>query len=155
MDDFKLEIPNDINVKVSNEKNGVMLDENCCTCINIMLTNEGKIATSFLGSHNPYIVSQLEKAQKMYFKELKKALKKDYKEYADFPFEKDEDDCECGHDHDHHHDHGCEDCGDDCDCDDEFYCDDECDCGDEENHEPCNCEDGKSISEALDASENS
>lgn len=145
MDDFKLEIPNEINVKISNQKNGVMLDENCCTCINIMLTNDGKIATSFLGSHNPFIVSQLEKAQKVYFKELRKTLKKDFKEYAEFPFEDEEDEEECGCG-----DHGC---GETCDCGDE-ECDDDCACGhehmndDEEAEHDCGCGSGKNIEEA-------
>ena len=133
---------NDINVKISKQDGGVLFDENCCTCINILLTNDGKIATSFLGCHNPFIVMQLERAQKVYFKELKKALKRDFKEYGILP---DEDDCECGehHNHEHSHEHhcgcGCEDENfDDCDCN----CDDDCDCGCHEGHD-CTCESEK------------
>ena len=85
MENIKFEVPNDINVVISTKEKGVLLDENCCTVINIMLTNDGKIATSFLGTHNPFIVTQLEKAQKEYFKVLKKTLKKDYKEFAQDP----------------------------------------------------------------------
>ena len=97
MDGIKFGVPNDINVVIQNKEKGVLLDDDCCTVINIMLTNEGKIATSFLGTHNPFIVSQLEKAQKEYFKVLKKTLKKDYKEYAEAPgFDDEECDCGCG-----------------------------------------------------------
>ncbi len=121
MENIKFEVPNDINVVISTKEKGVLLDENCCTVINIMLTNDGKIATSFLGTHNPFIVTQLEKAQKEYFKVLKKTLKKDYKEYAQDPnFDAEENEfenveyhdheCSCGcHDH-HEHDHECS-CG--------------------------------------------
>ena len=111
---------NDINIKITKNDSGVLFDEDCCTCINIILTNDGKIATSFLGCHNPYIVMQLEKAQKLYFKELKKALKRDFKEYGILP----EEGCDCEHDH--------------CDCGCE---DDHCDCGCEEGKCECGCED--------------
>ena len=139
---------NDINVKISKKDGGTLFDENCCTCINILLTNDGKIATSFLGCHNPFIVMQLERAQKVYFKELKKALKRDFKEYGILP---DDDECGCEnhenheHCHGHHegHEHhcgcGCEEEGfDDCDCN----CEDDCDCGCHEG-EHCTCEDEK------------
>lgn len=167
MDGIKFQVPNDINVVIQNKEKGVLLDEDCCTVINIMLTNEGKIATSFLGTHNPFIVSQLERAQKEYFRVLKKTLKKDYKEYAEAPGFDDEDECDCGcgihkkdvsyddscdcgcHDHEGSCDCGCEDekctCDDDCTCgchDHEKTCDcgPECDCGCNEG-KPCTCED--------------
>jgi len=142
MDEIKFQVPNDINVVISNKEKGVLLDENCCTVINIMLTNEGKIATSFLGTHNPFIVSQLERAQKEYFRVLKKTLKKDYKEYAEAPGFDDEDECDCGcgiHKKDVAYDDTC-DCG--CHHDHEKTCDcgPECDCGCNEG-KPCTCED--------------
>ena len=52
------------------------VEQECCTCINILLTNDGEIATSFLGVHNDEIVHLLEKAQKLYFKKVKKEFKK-------------------------------------------------------------------------------
>lgn len=75
MDNKKLDTPNDINIVVSTKENGVVLDENCCTVVTTILTNDGKIATSFLGSHNDFILSQITKAQNKYFKALKKKLK--------------------------------------------------------------------------------
>lgn len=132
-EDWKLNIPNDINVVVSNKENGVMLDEDCCTLINVVLKNDGKIGTSFLGSHNPFIVIQLEKAMKFYFKELKKKLKQDYKEYADLPDFKDEEDVEKSASGDHH----------DCSCGGEHG--EKCTCGNHgENHkDDCHFADGE------------
>ncbi|MBQ9792069.1 MAG: hypothetical protein IJW28_05790 [Clostridia bacterium] len=52
------------------------ISQDCCTCINILLTNDGDIATSFLGVHNDDIIKLLEKAQKLYFKKIKKEFKK-------------------------------------------------------------------------------
>jgi len=70
-------IDNDINVIIKSKQDGILFDENCCTVLNIVLTNEGKIGTSFLGVHNEYIIKVLEKAQKAYFKALKKTLKQE------------------------------------------------------------------------------
>lgn len=111
--EIKFDAENDLNVAIIKNNKDLLLNENCCTCINIMLSNDGRILTSFLGCHNPYIVNQLEKAQKVYFKGLKKALKAHYSS--------DEGD---------HYSGGCE-----CGCDDECKCGESCDCG-----ENCNCD---------------
>lgn len=76
MKNLKFPVDNDISLVVTTKENGIVFDEDCCTCVNVILTNDGKIATSFLGTHNPYIISQLEKAYKEYFKQLKRKLKK-------------------------------------------------------------------------------
>lgn len=114
---------NDLNVAIIKNNKDLLLNENCCTCINIMLSNDGRILTSFLGCHNPYIVEQLEKAQKLYFKSLKKALKNHY-------FNNDSE-CDCG-----------------CGCEDECHCDDNCDCGCADGKDctcgdDCNCNENK------------
>ena len=117
----QFETDNDLLLTVKHGKD-VLVNENCCTCITIMLNNEGKIMTSFLGGHNPYILRQLEKAQKVYFKSLKKALKADYN-------------CD---------DECC--CGKHCECEGEHHCGDEnchseyCKCTPEHH---CGCFDGK------------
>ena len=135
---FKFDTENDLTVTVASGDN-VLVKEECCTCITIVLNNEGKIMTSFMGGHNPYIVSQLEKAQKAYFKALKQALKADYKN---------DDECLCGDEcecHGHHHEEDCE-CGDHCECDSEHHCGDpkchnkDCHCTPEHH---CGCYDGK------------
>lgn len=137
------ETDNDLNVAIIKNNKDLLLNENCCTCVNIMLSNDGRILTSFLGCHNPYIVEQLEKAQKMYFKSLKKALKQQY-------FSRDECDCGCGDDC-----HCDEDC--DCGCNDgkDCTCGDDCGCGDKKSKKQkkskcncspdctCGCQDGK------------
>ena len=51
------------------------ISQECCTCINILLTNDGDIATSFLGVHNDEIIKILERAQKLYFKKIKKEFR--------------------------------------------------------------------------------
>ena len=114
--DIKFETENDLNVAVIKDGKELLINEDCCTCINIMLKNDGNILTSFLGSHNPYIIDQLEKAQKYYFKSLKKALKGQLEdECYGGCCEHDHHHCDCEHehhghshcDHDHeHHDHG-------------------------------------------------
>ena len=72
----KFNTENDLRLAVTGENEEYLVDEKCCTCINVILKNDGQIMTSFLGAHNPEIVKVLEKAQKAYFKELKKTLKK-------------------------------------------------------------------------------
>ena len=106
----KFHTQNDIKVHITDTKGEPLLTEDCCTCINILLKNNGELATSFLGSHNPYIVDLLEKAQKAYFKQLKKTLLKEYKSKTTPYHECDDECCEC------------DECRDDeCDCDDEEW----------------------------------
>ena len=117
MDKFNTE--NDLRLAITGENDEFLVDEKCCTCINVILKNDGQIMTSFLGAHNPEIVKTLEKAQKAYFKGLKKTLKQKYAENTG-----------CG-------------CGPECTCGDDCHCtpDNHCGCGGhchEEKHE-CNC----------------
>lgn len=76
--EVKYNTPNDLNLKVVGVENQELINEECCTCINVILQNNGNIQTSFLGAHNPEIVQNLEKAMKLYFKGLKKALKQHF-----------------------------------------------------------------------------
>ena len=133
----KFNTDNDLRLAVTGENDEFLVDERCCTCINIILKNDGQIMTSFLGAHNPEIVKTLEKAQKAYFKELKKTLKKKYAE---------KEVCGCSPE--------CT-CGDDCHCTSDNHCGcgghcheekQECNCGCEEHtkkgkheHEDCCC----------------
>lgn len=130
----KFNTPNDLNLKVTGVNNQELINEDCCTCINIILQNDGNIQTSFLGAHNPQIINCLEKAMKMYFKGIKKTLKHQFAELDEC-----EDDCCCG-------EHECG-CGDDCNCDDTCTCDDKCDCHEEKSanqHDCCHDRKGKS-----------
>ncbi len=122
-DKIQFDTPNDINVAVIKNNKDLLINEDCCTCINIILKNDGQILTSFMGSHNPYIVNQLEKAQKAYFKALKKALKHDFRS---------DDKSECDDEHCHCAEHG----------EDECHChDDQCECKHQEKE--CHCDDDK------------
>lgn len=78
---------NELNLKVTGINDQELINEDCCTCVNIIMQNDGRIQTSFLGAHNPEILNHLEKALKTYFKSLKKTLKARYFECSD--------DCNC------------------------------------------------------------
>jgi hypothetical protein len=70
--------PNDLKVVVTKSNGEVVIDEECCTMVSIILKNSGDIAASFFGAHNPEVVKVLEKSLKGYFKGIKKELKKNY-----------------------------------------------------------------------------
>lgn len=71
--------PNDIKISVAKHTGEVVLDEECCTSVSVILKNTGEIATSFFGAHNPEVVRMLEKTLKLYFKSIKKTLRSEYK----------------------------------------------------------------------------
>lgn len=79
MEENVFKCPNDLRVSIKKDKGEVVLDEECCTNLSILVKNTGEMATSFLGAHSPELVRVLEKTLKKYFKSLKKALKEDYK----------------------------------------------------------------------------
>ena len=72
-----LGVENDLRVVISSKADGILFDQICCTCINIILNDDGEIATSFMGIHNENIIKELEHAQKAYFKAIKKTLKEE------------------------------------------------------------------------------
>lgn len=138
----KFETNNDLRLTIKAEEKEILVDEVCCTSVNIILKNDGQIMTSFLGAHNPEIMKNLERALKAYFKGMKKALKVKYSGH----------DCCCDdpnchgecHDHDCHcHDekHECT-CGDDCHCHEGEKCSDSCTCADKKPNsksKKCGC----------------
>ena len=75
--------PNDLKVTVTKSNGEVVIDEECCTMVSIILKNSGDIAASFFGAHNPEVVRVLEKSLKGYFKGIKKELKKNYYDNTD------------------------------------------------------------------------
>ena len=75
--------PNDLKVTVAKSNGEVVIDEECCTMVSIILKNTGDIAASFFGAHNPEVVRVLEKSLKEYFKGIKKELRKNYYENSE------------------------------------------------------------------------
>ena len=69
---------NDLKVNVTKLNGEVVIDEECCTMVSILLKNTGDIAASFFGAHNPNVIKILEKSLKKYFKSIKKELKNSY-----------------------------------------------------------------------------
>ena len=127
----KFNTENDLRLTIKADEKEILLDEVCCTSVNIILKNDGQIMTSFLGAHNPEIIKNLERTLKLYFKGIKKALKAKPHEEG----------CCCG-DEDCHgecHEHDCA-CGDDCHCHGEgsdhhdCKCGDSCECHNHEHH---------------------
>lgn len=136
----KFNTENDLRLTIKADEKEILLDEVCCTSVNIILKNDGQIMTSFLGAHNPEIIKDLERTLKLYFKGIKKALKaKPHDEHCCCGDE----DCngEC-------HEHECH-CGDDCHCHDghnnECKCGDDCKCHDHHHDQKniCKCTDGE------------
>ena len=77
-DEKLFKTPNDLKVNVTKSNGEVVIDEECCTMVSIILKNSGDIAASFFGAHNPDVVRVLEKSLKGYFKGIKKELRKNY-----------------------------------------------------------------------------
>ena len=75
MSDKIFKCPNHMKVTVKKDGGELALDEDCCTSMIILLKNDGNMATSFYGYHNEKVIKIMEKAQKKYFKSLKKRLK--------------------------------------------------------------------------------
>lgn len=113
----KFETENDLRLTIKAEEKEILVDEVCCTSVNIILKNDGQIMTSFLGAHNPEIIKNLERTLKLYFKGIKKTLKAKYNESEDCCCgdESCHGECHCHDEHEHNHD--CH-CGKDCHCHD-------------------------------------
>lgn len=77
-DEKVFKTPNDLKVNVAKSNGEVVIDEECCTMVSIILKNTGDIAASFFGAHNPDVIRVLEKSLKGYFKSIKKELKRNY-----------------------------------------------------------------------------
>ena len=71
--------PNDLKVTIVKDNGEMVLSEDCCTNLSILVKNNGEMATSFLGAHSPEMIRVLDKSLKKYFRVLKKTLKAEYK----------------------------------------------------------------------------
>jgi len=75
---------NDISLVVKTvATNNELVNETGCTAVCLLMQEDGKIMTSFLGNYNKAILSNFERVNKMYFKELRKKLKLSNKKKKD------------------------------------------------------------------------
>lgn len=79
MEENIFKCPNELRVSIKKDNGEMVIDEDCCTNLSILVKNTGEIATSFLGAHSPELIKILDKTLKKYFKILKKTLKEEYK----------------------------------------------------------------------------
>lgn len=86
--DIEFDCNNDLRITIKKDTGEQVIDEDCCTALTLMLKNNGELATSFLGAHNPQIVRVIEKSMKKYLKVLKSTLKQRYRD-ENVPFERD------------------------------------------------------------------
>lgn len=77
-DEKLIKCANDLKVNVTKLNGEILMQEDCCTMIQLVLKNTGEMATSFFGAHNPQVLKVLEKAMKGYFKTMKRTLKKEF-----------------------------------------------------------------------------
>ena len=73
--------PNDLHINVIKKKDEeVLFDSDCCSCMTLVLTADGRLATSFFGLHTPEVVKSMKKITNEYYSKLIKEFKKQYKE---------------------------------------------------------------------------
>lgn len=68
-----------VNVK-KRDTNDDLFDSDCCSVMSLVLTADGRLATSYFGLHTPEVVNAMKKITNQYFTKLKKEFKKQYKE---------------------------------------------------------------------------
>lgn len=73
--DLVFNTPNELKIKVTKFTGQTILDEDCCTSLNMVVKNDGQIQGNFLGAYNEELLKLLKRATKEYFKVLKKNLK--------------------------------------------------------------------------------
>lgn len=72
---------NDLHVNVKKKEfDEVLFDSDCCSCMTLVLTTDGKLATSFFGLHTPEVIKFMKKTTNEYYKKLNKEFKRQYKE---------------------------------------------------------------------------
>jgi len=73
--------PNELHINVKKRNNEeILFDSDCCSCMTLVLTADGRLATSFFGLHTPEVVKSMKKITNEYYAKLIKEFKKQYKE---------------------------------------------------------------------------
>ena len=57
-----------------------LFDSDCCSVMTLVLTADGRLATSYFGLHTPEVIKAMEKITNDYYSKLVKEFKKQYKE---------------------------------------------------------------------------
>lgn len=68
-----------VNIK-KRDTNEDLFDSDCCSVMSLVLTADGRLATSYFGLHTPEVIGAMKKITKQYFAKLKQEFKKQYKE---------------------------------------------------------------------------
>ena len=72
--------PNELHINVKKKNEEILFDSDCCSCMTLVLTADGRLATSFFGLHTPEVVKSMKKITNEYYAKLIKEFKKQYKE---------------------------------------------------------------------------
>ena len=73
--------PNDIQITIKqNDGKECLFDSPCCSCMTVVLTADGRLATSYFGLHTPDVVKFMKKTTNQYYNKLYKESKRQYKE---------------------------------------------------------------------------
>ena len=80
-DNLQIPDPNEIHINIKrNDTNQDLFDSDCCSTMTMVLTADGRLATSFFGLHTPEIVKAMKKITNEYYSKLIKEFKKQYRE---------------------------------------------------------------------------
>ena len=73
--------PNELHINVKKKETGEYLfDSDCCSVMSLVLTADGRLATSYFGLHTPEVIKAMKKITNQYYAKLQKEFKQQYKE---------------------------------------------------------------------------
>lgn len=73
--------PNEIHVNIKKkDTDSNLFDSDCCSVMALVLTADGRLATSYFGLHTPQVIKAMKKITNEYYSRLVKEFKKQYKE---------------------------------------------------------------------------
>ena len=73
--------PNEIHVNIKkNDTGSDLFDSDCCSVLSMVLTADGRLASSFFGLHTPEVIKAMKKITNRYYAQLLKDFKKQLKE---------------------------------------------------------------------------
>ena len=73
--------PNEIHVNIKKrDTDANLFDSDCCSVMALVLTADGRLATSYFGLHTPEVIKAMKKITNEYYAKLVKEFKRQYKE---------------------------------------------------------------------------